>query len=307
MKTSDKANSRQTQKFEELWDELLTKSPSPDHFLHLARVVLPLQERAWKKWVETNPSESTLSHLLRADRVDEYRHMRKLIGQVLIKNYPKKDVLLSVLKEVPEFQTEVVEALCLHVPNKHEIWEYVITRIDNAVLQERTARIYLAQQLPNSSLCVIISRVPALREEAGRKLLLQHPAGEEPVVIMRDVPALAQQAWEMVKREGDVNALVSVVGQVPMYKHLAGKLLIAKTFEASREFYSTLFQVVKHVPELREEVWEKLTTITLPNEWLEAIAGEAPELAERVLALRTTPERTVDVIMSEIFNANTCG
>jgi hypothetical protein len=49
----------------------------------------------------------------------------------------------------------------------------------------------------------------------------------------------------------------------------------------SKEF-SELFALLKHVPELREETWKKLSSMKLPENWLIAIKRDVPELASRI-------------------------
>ncbi len=294
-------NSERDSKLNGFWTEFLTKSPTPDQLLDVARAVPYLQERAWNMWIETNPDEQKLVGLF--SRRSGYWHMKKLIGAAIIKRFPTKASLLMIIQEAPELGTEVANALCEQEPCDHSIWEYIIMTIGDDLLREKVARKYFERQLSNRSLCVIASHVPSLCEKACEKLLSQDPKGDEIVTIMRDCPTCALTAWELARIEGSVYTLMSVVTQIPEYSLRAGKLLLEKTYKPE-ELFNPMFHIAKSVPQLREAVWKRLQKVQLSNTWLEAIAREAPELSTRALALRVPPERTAEVVMSDILRAN---
>jgi hypothetical protein len=75
--------------------------------------------------------------------------------------------------------------------------------------------------------------------------------------------------------------------------------------------FSPLFYVFMDCPDLREEVWKKLSAIELSVAWLEAIMREGPEFTGRVVPLiaalkekyRSDPRNAATVVYNNIMTA----
>jgi len=286
------------QTLERLWVEFVSKNPSPEKYCEIARIVPLLRNQAWQKYAESKPAQHELLKLMDNPY---WKSIRAMPASLLMELYPSDEILSLVMGMVPDLACMAAKKLLDGGTKNPRILEQIIGAADSVYLKQRAAEKILADNPGFCGLMKIISEVPVLGAKAGRILIERNPAQDVLTIVFSRVASLRNEIWEIAKKQEDnLYLLVAALDLCPELRPEAGRMILAKALPDDRKF-ALLLPVAKHVPELRESVWQQLAGTDMSDTWLEALAREAPELKERALARRKPPVRDMGSVFNEIL------
>lgn len=301
------------ERLENLWTELLQKSPTPEHLLSVFGSTPHLREKAWQEYAKTNPKPEALFELVK----DFHGENRLYPARLIIERFPSEHNLYRLIKNAAIGSVAKLEAAEKLVagepenPHSHGAWMHVIQYGEDNDVKVKAAQKLLRKELSDNELTTIVHFVPSYAEEAARKITERNVSGEDVVagrnnnnalltVICR-VPTFADKAWGLLKSRGcEYSTLEYVVLNYEKGRMEAAEILLGSAIPDVLLF-SSMHVILEHCPTLRERAWEKLQQVTLSDTELKAVVRVAPEIRERALALCKPPERTATYIAHEIY------
>ena len=284
-----------------MWAELVTKNPTQEQLWQLVRLVPYLRERAWKEFLKKNPTREDLKQMME-DYCND--HVRSYPGRRIIECFMDRNALEIVIKKAPELTSEA--ALMVIANPQNDSLVFILQRIQDKTILEKAGQALLKLYPTQIELIAIInSGTPESGKRAAQMLMANESLTDQSISsILHIFPEFAVQIW---------NKYRLTMGNYPLEVIFKIKPALPFCVEAARMLlgrstrFSELFELLKHVPELREETWKKLVSMELPENWLKAIERDVPELASRVKPLldgleekRKSAPRTADVICDEI-------
>lgn len=290
-----------------LWAELLANSPTPDQLLDVARCIPQLQEEAWAKYIETNPTAVKLLELLHS--YNYHKDIKILAARHLVSLGSDAKTLVWIINNIPDAADQAAEKLMQHKDIEGRELNLIIWKIGRADLKERAAGLVLDKGITQlDTLNLIIRYVPSLRNRVAEIILAKEsPEANELGVVIAGVPEMHARVWKMITK-GQVH--LNVVQHLMFHSSgemqlKAGQFILEQDIHRD-ELFNYMFFVAKYNPSLREQVWQKLQTVGMSNTQLESLAREAPELAERALAKKVIPPRNAETILQDLLTGNAC-
>jgi|GEM_PF-1898639 hypothetical protein len=306
-------NPTETSKNESLdrmFRDLLTKSPAPEQLLELVRFSKHLRERAWNAFVEkANPDFKHLEKLFY-----DWKSRQELCSypaKMIIEHFPDRhNILLKIIEfGTSELSRDAARAIIAH-PDKNAL-EYVLFASNDQTICEQAGQALLKLSPAEYQLVLIVNNrhTSASKRTAGSILIkLDALMYQSMNSIIYSLPALIPELWQKHKAAMGDFVLETIIESKnrPVCREEAARMLLDRSSE-----FSPLFHVFRNCPDLREEVWGKLSKIELSETWLQAIKREGPEFADRVDPLladlaelekkkRTDPRLAADIIIKEI-------
>lgn len=292
-------------KLEALWTELVAGQPTTQQVLDIVRVVEPLRQRAWKMYLESNPTERALLYLI-SDRY--WRAIVEVPVMAVIERFPSEENLCAILSSF------VIHDLCksaaairlLEIRASNQGLLVILERCPSALLKDQAALMLLERNPERTTLrsvmCSILSG--STSNTAAKRLLDQNPGVDELWAVMRKSEMHAHRAWSMYKQIDpfDPSQLSGIVygTEIPnAIRAEAAELILTQPPNVDM-----LISVMREFPEHRERAWKKTEGVTISNGRLSTIADYVPELRERALARIIPEERTTETVFGEIIAAH---
>ena len=304
---STKSVSR-SEELEALWVEFLTKSPTPEQILGVTRLVPELKDRAWGKFMGTNPSKMELMTVFYNEMGSAY--ITDKAAEALILGYSDdKGLMWEIVSRLPGCADSVAMKLLGSVSFSEADIRMILANKNVAQgTKDQAAKLALFKGLIGQGvLYEIIIHSPSYAKEAAELVCLKpKPSYPELNAVFAHVPSMRNDVWRIVTM-GTLNIdVVRYILDNHKEKRLeAGRFLLSQNIPADKLFHY-MFAIIKHIPSLREDAWKKLESVNMSIAWLGAVIREAPELAERAKARMVTPPRDAEVILAEMRMNSSC-
>ncbi len=291
------------QRLDQMFDELLTKSPNPEQLWTIVRVCSHLSDRAWAEFIKTNPGKDELLQMMK-----EYnsRHVCSYPGRQIIARFPEHKILLAFVKDLGELAPEAAQKI-IDTPENASLASLLGLTSDPEIAR-RAAEVLLARNPNQPELqSILIGKTDADQKKRAATILLKDEYLNNQLVasLIYHVPELVTEIWNKYKLTMDDHTFAALfeVEPHPSFREEAGRMMLERNTE-----FSPLFEVFKQFPKLREEVWVKFSAIELHDGWLEAIKREGPEFTGRIdpilVARQQTRSRNAEVVWHELLVVN---
>lgn len=304
MKTVTAPSSKEIKR-KELWEEFVSKKPSLDDYLDLARVIEDqgLRTLAMAKYAESPHDEEKLKKLIVHD---SYLHLSDELAKVLMKRYGSVPNFSFVLHRDYGACSVIAAEHLLREPDVSHGVLLTIFRLGGRghphLLEPSGVRL-IETKAPNFMLHEVGYRLESERAKIGEVILSRECSDCDLVWIIQFCPTLREKAWVRAKNITDVSESIHILHTFIKtngdYRVEAAETLLGMNLPPESRFHA-FFCIAKELPSLAPRVWDSWRDANLNHAQLESVIREIPTLKSLAENALKPPPRDLEAIKMEL-------